>query len=79
MRPGSLICITSDDFETFRLATVAGERDAINLKQGRFYFKFEESHDENNNIDALAYIGSSIVYTVAESPAFFEVSSIFFN
>lgn len=67
---GSLVCLSSDQFDTFHFASVAGKRNEDDLRQGRFYLKFEFV----GNYAALMNIIANKTFIAIESPVFFEVS-----
>lgn len=64
---GSLVCFSSDDFETFFFATVAGLRDPIKLTKGEFKIKLEIESA------AMPEITSLTNYVMVESHVYFEV------
>lgn len=64
---GSLVCLSSDDFETFFFATVAGKREPEKLAKGEFQIKLEVESSAMPEITAL------ITYVMVESQVFFEV------
>lgn len=64
---GSLICLSSDDFETFFFATVSGQRDPDKLAKGEFQMKLEIENPDMPEITPL------ITYVMVESQVYFEV------
>lgn len=64
---GSLICLSSDDFETFFFATVSGQRDPDKLAKGEFQMKLEIENPDMPEITPL------INYVMVESQVYFEV------
>lgn len=71
MMNGSLVCLSSDDFETFFFATVAGQRDADKLAKGEFQIKLEIESS------AMPEITPFITYVMVESHVYFEVCYYF--
>lgn len=65
---GSLLCLSSDDFETFFFATVAGQRDPAKLAHGELQIKLEIEQKSMPEITPL------INYVMVESQIYFEVS-----
>lgn len=64
---GSLVCLSSDDFQTFFFATVAGQRDHEKLAKGEFQIKLEMEHT------AMPEISPLVKYVMVESQVYFEV------
>lgn len=67
MMPGSLVCFSSDDFQTFFFATVTGYRNPMALSNGNFNIQFEYTRS------SMPAIGSPIKYMVIEPKVYFEV------
>lgn len=70
MMNGSLVCLSSDDFETFFFATVAGQRDPERLAKGEFQIKLEIESS------AMPEITPLITYVMVESHVYFEVCTL---
>ena len=66
---GSLVCLSSDDFETFFFATVAGKREPEKLAKGEFQIRLEIE------ISSMPEITPSIEFVMVESQVYFEVKS----
>lgn len=73
MMNGSLVCLSSDHFETFFFATVVGQRDPEKLAKGEFQIKLEVDSS------AMPEITPLIVYVMVESQVYFEVWTICYN
>lgn len=69
MMGGSLLCFSSDDFEIFFFATVAGQRNPQKLAKGEFQMRLETESSR------MAEITPSICYVMVESHVYFEVCS----
>lgn len=65
---GSLVCLSSDNFDTFYFGTVAGERKSSKLARGQFEIKFEFE------TTAMPELQPFVRYVMVESPVYFEVS-----
>lgn len=64
---GSLMCLSSDNFETFFFATITGERNPVTLAQGKFKIKLEIEYE------LMPEITPAITYIMVESQVYFEV------
>lgn len=71
MMNGSLVCLSSDDFESFFFATVAGQRQPDKLAKGEFEIKLEVENA------AMIEITPLITYVMVESHVYFEVFFFF--
>lgn len=67
MMNGSLVCLSSDDFNTFFFATVTGQREPEKLARGEFQIRLEIE------CSAMPEITSLIKYVMVESQVYFEV------
>lgn len=71
MMPGSLLCFSSDNFETFFFATIFGQQDPEELTKGEFQVKLDIE------TSSMAELSPHIIFTVIESQVYFEVYYIF--
>lgn len=62
LKYGSLVCLSSDDFQTVFLFATVLDRDAAVLAEGKIGLKFEE----------MSKVNTKWKYKMVESPAFFE-------
>lgn len=71
MMAGSLMCLSTDDFNSFFFATITGLRDPEKLSQGQFQIKLEIEEASMPEITPL------ITYVMVESHVYFEVNSFY--
>lgn len=64
---GSLVCFSSDNFETFFFATVTGKREPEQLAVGRFQIRLEVECQMTREISPTTK------YAMIESKIYFEV------
>lgn len=68
MMNGALVCLSSDNFDTFIFATVAGYRDAEKLARGEFQIQLQLEKS------SMQEIKPSMDFVMIESPAYFGVT-----
>lgn len=64
---GSLLCFSTNDFESFFFATVAGQRNPDKLAKGEFQIRLEIEKSSMQEIDPTDR------YVMIESQVYFEV------